>query len=133
MTGQGGGCYTACEDEHAVQESLSLSTSYIPPDASHLYLPPLPVARSLRLCLLCSCFGLPNYDTTLDDLQLRSRSPWFIARDCYWPVDDSDTNTCTFDSKPTGMYHCLNNLPGQSVQDYRYCGSSFDAAGGWVG
>ena len=77
------------------------------------------------------CINEPNYDF-VDDVGLgvispKEKSPWFKARDCFWPIDESDTRLCTLTG--SGLHKCLNDPQFiTNPANRRWCGSNYD---GW--
>eukprot|EP01038_Epipyxis_sp_PR26KG_P008941 gene8941-12057_t len=72
------------------------------------------------------CLNVPTFNIPSDEpTWTKQTSPWHIPQpDCYWPIDESDTNVCAL-SEFTGDYKCSTGFDGSS----RWCGSNYDAFG----
>jgi hypothetical protein len=59
----------------------------------------------------------------------KSTSAWSQKQpNCYWPIDESDTNYCALTSK--GKYSCGNGYDSLlNESEWRWCGSNYDALG----
>ncbi|GMF38756.1 unnamed protein product [Phytophthora fragariaefolia] len=70
--------------------------------------------------LVFQCINGPvlGYENTTDGYTKES-SPWYTARDCFWPVDEDDELLCAAVGQP-GDHNCNDGMT---------CGSDYDAFG----
>lgn len=75
------------------------------------------------------CLEVSNFDARDDEpLWTQRSSPWSTPRDCWWPLDTEDERLCAFDSSP-GKHKCDHDARYMEQEDFRWCGSEFDALG----
>ncbi|CAM9558144.1 unnamed protein product [Chrysoparadoxa australica] len=73
------------------------------------------------------CMEESNFNTAADQPSwTKASSPWAEAQPCWWPVDDELLRVCTFGS---GRHTCFADTEELDEDDWRWCGSSFDALG----
>lgn len=74
------------------------------------------------------CLQASNFDTISSGSDYdKESSPWHQAQDCFWPVDEADTQFCSFTN--TGLHDCYHDTPRIPESEWRWCGSNYDALG----
>jgi voltage-dependent calcium channel L type alpha-1D len=73
------------------------------------------------------CLDAPNFDLLEDEDWLKAESPWYNAQDCFWPIDEDDLRMCTLTGQ--GLHMCHHDTHRIPEEEWRWCGSEFDAKG----
>ena len=73
------------------------------------------------------CLDAGNFNLPEDEDWLKAESPWYTARDCYWPVDENDLRFCSLTGQ--GLHSCDHDTSRIPESEWRWCGSNFDAKG----
>ena len=73
------------------------------------------------------CLDAPNFNLVEDEDWMKAESPWYVAQDCTWPLDEEDLRMCTLTGQ--GLHQCHHDTHRIPESEWRWCGSDFDAKG----